>query len=212
MARRGRYARHEPDRGHVASDRRVAPPARATRPGRCGSPNLFARLSPWQRCGRDLYLVRPLSRMTEVPAVPAVPGMLALLVVMIGSTSFDGASAGEAWGSIAPDLQSAVEGIALSPSAALEVTLTIGLLVSILLIAGVYRIGISGMRTVGRPEGVDLAGRFAHTLVPIALAYVVRTISPSWSFRVRRRAICSPTRWGVAHTCSARRPARSTTA
>jgi len=132
--------------------------------------NLFARLAPLQRRGRDLYLVRPLSRVT---GLLSLPGTLALLFVMIGSTSFDGASGGEPWGAVAAELQSVLASAGLSQTLALEITFTIGLLVSILLIAGLYRLGVSGMRTIGRSGKVDLAGRFAHALVPIALAYVV---------------------------------------
>jgi hypothetical protein len=45
----------------------------------------------------------------------------------------------------------------------------------ILFIASLYRLGVAGMHTVGRrPRSTsELAARFAHTLVPIALAYVV---------------------------------------
>ena len=44
----------------------------------------------------------------------------------------------------------------------------------VLLIGGVYRLGIAGMHTVERRlRADDLAGRFVHTLIPIALAYVV---------------------------------------
>ena len=132
--------------------------------------NLFARLAPLQRRGSKLYLVRPLSRVT---GLLSVPGTLALLFVMIGSTSFDGASGGEAWSAAAPELQSALERLGLGQMLALEVTFTIGLIASILLIAGLYRLGVSGMRTVGHAGTSDLAGRFAHALVPIALAYVL---------------------------------------
>jgi hypothetical protein len=42
------------------------------------------------------------------------------------------------------------------------------------LIAGLYRIGVSGMSDVGEKyPASDLARRFVHSLVPIALAYVV---------------------------------------
>lgn len=132
--------------------------------------NLFARLAPLQRRGSDLYLVRPLSRVT---GLVGIPGTLALLFVMIGSTSFDGASVGEPWGALAPEIQSVFEAIGLGATLSLELTFTIGLVASIVLIAGLYRVGISGMRSIGQPDGVDLRARFAHTLVPIALAYVL---------------------------------------
>ena len=43
-----------------------------------------------------------------------------------------------------------------------------------LAIGGLYRLGVAGMRSVGRGDDAgELARRFVHTLVPIALAYVV---------------------------------------
>ncbi|MDQ3721470.1 MAG: fenitrothion hydrolase, partial [Actinomycetota bacterium] len=49
------------------------------------------------------------------------------------------------------------------------------LVVVVLLVAGLYRLGIAGMRRASRTplSTEELAARFAHTLVPIALAYVV---------------------------------------
>jgi hypothetical protein len=44
----------------------------------------------------------------------------------------------------------------------------------VLVIAGLFRLGIAGMHTVGRRlPSARLAGAFAHTLIPISLAYVV---------------------------------------
>ena len=44
----------------------------------------------------------------------------------------------------------------------------------VLLVAGLYRLGVAGMHTVGRGRTTDeLAGAFAHTLIPIAFAYLV---------------------------------------
>lgn len=134
--------------------------------------NLFARISPFVRRGADLCVTRPLSRLAELKSAP---GTVALLCVMIGSTTFDGASRGDLWTSIAPDITSAFTGLGLGPAFALELAYTIGLAASVLVIALLYRAGVSGMQSV---EGASakrdaLAGRFAHTLVPIALAYVV---------------------------------------
>ena len=44
----------------------------------------------------------------------------------------------------------------------------------VLFVGAVYRLGVLGMRSAGEDHGAgELAGRFAHTLVPIALAYVI---------------------------------------
>ena len=56
---------------------------------------------------------------------------------------------------------------------ALEITFTIGLLTMVGLISGLYRLGVLGMRSIGGGNATDLSRRFVHSLIPIALAYVV---------------------------------------
>ena len=64
--------------------------------------------------------------------------------------------------------------LGLSADTALEITFTIGLVAMVVLIGLLFRLGVAGMQTVGEGHRTDeLAGRFIHTLVPIALAYVV---------------------------------------
>ena len=47
-------------------------------------------------------------------------------------------------------------------------------LAMVLVVAGLYRIGVQGMRTVAAGhDATELSRRFVHSLVPIALAYVV---------------------------------------
>jgi hypothetical protein len=133
---------------------------------------LFARISPL-RWTRDALFVRvPLS---GLPRLDAVPGTVALLCAMIGTTSFDGFSAGPVWGDIAPRMTDSLRNIGFSQSSSLQIAFTIGLIVVIALVAGLYRLGVAGMRNASHVElsTDELAARFAHTLVPIALAYVV---------------------------------------
>jgi hypothetical protein len=118
---------------------------------------LFARLSPlhWERA--RLSVRRPLAGLT---AVTAIPGTVALICVMIGTTSFDGLESTSTWRSTFPD--------------ATQIGRLTGMFVMVAIITSVYLIGAYGMRTVGTPRTARyLAGRFAHSLVPIALAYVV---------------------------------------
>jgi hypothetical protein len=133
---------------------------------------LFARISPLRWEGATLYRRLPLSGLT---ALDAVPGTVALLCTMIGTTSFDGFQAGPVWGRLAPRMSDALRGVGFSEATALELAFTIGLVVVVALVAGLYRLGVSGMRNASR-IGLStdaLAARFAHTLAPIALAYVV---------------------------------------
>jgi hypothetical protein len=135
---------------------------------------LFSMISPlhWHR--RALYARPPLS---GAPRLDPIPGTVALLCVMIGTVSFDGLSQGRLWtgsGGIAPDLQQRFINVGFSAQTALELAFTIGLLVMVALVAGVYRLGVVGMRSVGHGhDATELSRRFVHSLIPIALAYVI---------------------------------------
>jgi hypothetical protein len=133
--------------------------------------NLFARLSPLDVRGGRVVVRKPL--IAVVPLTP-VAGTVALLCTMIGTTSFDGFSQGSSWNSLAPHLQSFFIDVGLNAEHALEAAQTVGLLGMVLLVSGLFRLGVAGMHTVGEGHTTpELAGRFVHTLVPIALAYIV---------------------------------------
>jgi hypothetical protein len=133
---------------------------------------LFARISPlhWTRAGVSVR--KPLSGLTSL--VP-VPGTVAMLCVIIGTTSFDGFSAGPVWGDLAPNLTDLFFNAGFDQATALQIAYTLGLVAAVLLVGGLYRLGVVGMHSVS-PRGAtttDLARRFVHSLVPIGLAYVV---------------------------------------
>ena len=131
----------------------------------------LARLAPLTTRERVLYGRAPLS---GAPGLDQGAGTVALLAVMIGTTTFDGFSQGSVWTSAAPHLQDVFSGLGLSSELALEAGFTVGLLVVVLVVAGLYRLGIEGMTTVGENHKArELAQTFAHTLIPIAAAYVV---------------------------------------
>ncbi len=131
--------------------------------------NLFSRISIWERRGRDLGARRPLSGLA---ALEPLPGTVPLLAVMIGSVTFDGAAEGKPWTEIAPDMADFFGDLGLSPENALMVTYGIGLIVTILLVYGFYRLGIAGARSVGGGfTSGRLADAFVHSLVPIAFVY-----------------------------------------
>jgi len=134
--------------------------------------SLFGRIAPFERREDGLYVRAPLSNLFKLDMVP---GTVALLCVMIGSTSFDGATNGTIWNDVAPDLQRFfVDTFGAGPNTALELAFTVGLVFMILLVAGVYRLGVAGMRIADRNRSaLELARRFAISLVPIALAYVI---------------------------------------
>jgi hypothetical protein len=132
---------------------------------------LFARLSPLRWSGRRLRIRSPLQGVTSIDLAP---GTVALLTVMIGTTSFDGFSRTPIWTKSLPPWERSLASLRLGPQAAEALINTLGLLVAILVIAWLYRLGITGMRALGeRPAPEYLARRFVHSLVPIALAYVI---------------------------------------
>ena len=95
------------------------------------------------------------------------------MLITIGVTTFDGA--GE--GTLAEPIRT-VEGwfgdIGLGPVAALRVSNTIFLALSLGFVAGLFWAGIYGMHTVRTKFSTRELGRlFAHAFIPIALAYLV---------------------------------------
>jgi hypothetical protein len=119
---------------------------------------VIARLSPWGR--RDdgrLVLRNPLANAT---AAPIEPGLAAVVVVLLGSTAFDGLSRTVFWQTGPGAANDALSG-------------TLGLLAMIALVAGLYVLGarLSG-RLAGQPEEVQ-PRRYAGTVIAIALGYTV---------------------------------------
>jgi hypothetical protein len=132
---------------------------------------LLSRLSIWERDDGVLYVRRPLS---GAPPMPLMPGSVALLCAAIGTTSFDGFSNGSLWADVNPDLTDFFSNLGAGPATAVQWASTVGLLVMIGIVSAFFRLGVRGMQTVGEGHTAsELAGRFAHTLIPIAFAYAV---------------------------------------
>jgi len=102
-----------------------------------------------------------------------LPGSAAVVIASIATTSFDGASEGAFKGGIESCFDWFVDrGVGLTAS--LRLTDTIFMLLCFAGVALVYMLGVRGMRTVrGAPSLATLRAGFAHTLIPIALAYLV---------------------------------------
>ncbi|UGS37723.1 fenitrothion hydrolase [Capillimicrobium parvum] len=132
---------------------------------------LLARVAPLHWRDGKLAVRRPLN---GLPSLDPRPGTVALVCAMIGTTAFDGFSQGTAWNNVAPDMQQWFIDLGLNARVSLEIVGTIGIAGGILAVAALYRLGVLGMRSVGEQHSVgELSRSFAHTLVPIALAYVV---------------------------------------
>jgi len=113
---------------------------------------------------------RPLSAATHWATLP---GSAAVAIASIASTSFDGAQEGAFKAAIESVFRRFVDaGVGLTAS--LRLTDTIFMLLTFAAVGLVYLLGVRGMRTVrGAPSLAKLRLGFAHTLIPIALAYLV---------------------------------------
>jgi hypothetical protein len=131
---------------------------------------MFARLGPFEVRRGELGVRKFL---TGAPQWAAVPGAAALVLASIAVTSFDGAQEGALSGAVQWTFERCSDfGLSLPDS--LRVADTIWLLVVFAGVCLLYWLGIQGMHTVrGSPPVRDLTRSFAHTLIPIALAYLV---------------------------------------
>jgi hypothetical protein len=133
--------------------------------------NLFSRLSVLEYRDRAVWRRRPLSGLT---GLPALPGTVALLCTMIGTTSFDGFMNGPIWRSIAPSAERGLRHLGLGGTTALESTFTLGMVICVLVCAGLYWLGIKGMQAASGDRGSrELGDAFVHSLAPIAFGYLL---------------------------------------
>jgi hypothetical protein len=133
--------------------------------------NLFSRISVFETRDRVVG-VRPL--LSGLARFKAGPGTVALLSVMIGTVTFDGAGEAPIWTGTSPDLTRFFGDLGFAPQPAFELAFFVGLCAAILFVAGFYRLGVLGARSVGGGFSAERLSRaFVHSLVPIALAYVM---------------------------------------
>ncbi len=132
--------------------------------------DLFSRVSPFETRDRVVGVRPPLS---GLPRLEAAPGTVAFVAVMIGTVTFDGLSAGSLWDDLSVTLTDAFTSIGFDLETAPKLAATLGLLAGVGLIAGFYRVGMEGARSVGGDIAADrLRMGFVHSLVPIAAVYV----------------------------------------
>jgi hypothetical protein len=131
---------------------------------------MFSRLGVFGGEDGRLGLRWPLAASTSWASLP---GSVAVVVASIASTSFDGAQEG----AFKSAIDSAYEWTLDRGVAALtaqRLTDTLFMLGCFAGVALVYMLGVRGMRTVrGAPSLAKLRVGFAHSLIPIALAYLV---------------------------------------
>lgn len=120
----------------------------------------MAKLSPWARDSRGVIAVR--APLANLASLLARAGIVAFVAVLLGSTAFDGFSNSSDW--IRWIQQGDKPGVLLATAA---------LAAMIAIVAVSYRFAVYWS---GRLSGSPLAGEpgvFVHSLVPIALGYVV---------------------------------------
>jgi hypothetical protein len=130
---------------------------------------MFSRLGSFGVRDGQLGVRRPLSAATSWATVP---GSAAVVIASIATTSFDGAQEGAFKGAIESVFDWLVD-TGLGLTTALRTTDTIFLALCFAGVALVYFVGVRGMETVrGAPPLRKLFSGFAHTLIPIAFAYL----------------------------------------
>ena len=132
--------------------------------------SMFASLSPLEVRDGTLGVRRVLSGSTTWVSQP---GSVALVLTIIGITAFDGAQEG-ALGGVSSFLFESGMDIGLSGITAYRLSASIVMLGCVGFVMGVYWLGIRGMHTVrGSRPTRELGHLFAHSFIPIALAYLV---------------------------------------
>jgi hypothetical protein len=133
---------------------------------------LLARLAPIGRRRGGYLVLRP--PVVSATSLVALAGTTAVLLAAIGSTGFDGAKEGAVLNPVMSDLQNVFTDLGTSPGLGLELAFVVGLLGAIALVSAIWTLGVAGMpRGDLRLSRIELGRRFAHTLIPIAAAYLV---------------------------------------
>ncbi|MEV4948489.1 hypothetical protein [Streptomyces sp. NPDC053755] len=135
-------------------------------------PDWFAHADPFEVYSSLLARLSPLGRRTDgrlvlrspfdgLDSTPQTPGLVATVCVLLGSTAYDGLSDHPRW-------LTTLQTSALGPA----FTATLGLLAAVALVAALYGLCAGALRLLSRALAHPLTS-FAHSLLPIALGYLV---------------------------------------
>jgi len=125
---------------------------------------LFTKLAAMAPLYRDdTGKLRYRSPLAGLSVLPDVPGTVPFVLVVLGSTTFDGFTRSSIW----VDLAGSRTGWDRT------FTNSIGLVIVILIVGMAYSVAISAMASITNEEAAELSRRFGPTLVPIAAAYAV---------------------------------------
>ena len=132
--------------------------------------DLFSRMAPFGRVGDDIVVRVPLA---GLPRLVPYPGTTVVVAVMIGSLTYDGAAEAGFYQRFANAFRDVGDAIGLDEVGQAELAAFLGLVGCIAVVLGLYGIGCYGASRIDRATTTaSVAGAFAHSLVPIAFAYV----------------------------------------
>ena len=133
---------------------------------------MFATLAPLEARDGVLGIRKPLAAAGRW--VAGVPGSAAVVLIAIGGTAYDGAREGALDGTVGWLFDRFGE-LGLDATASLRVAGTLLLVATIIVVGAVFWAGIAGMHGVvaRRTPTRELGRTFAHSFIPIALAYLV---------------------------------------
>lgn len=131
---------------------------------------MFSRLAPFEARDGRFGVRRALAATARWATQPA---SIWVVAAAIGITAFDGAQEGVLATAINA-VGNGLDDIGLGATLSFRLTETLFLLASVAAIGAIYWAGVWGMTTMrGSPPLRELGRLFAHTLIPIALAYLV---------------------------------------
>lgn len=122
--------------------------------------SLIAKLSPWARNDEGALVLR--SPLANLATIEPRPGMVAVVAVLFGSTAFDSFRESTFWVKTYQDASIS------------KVWLDNGALLAFVLIAGLlFAAGSALTPSAGEVPRKELPRRFAHSIVPIILGYIL---------------------------------------
>ena len=121
----------------------------------------LAAIAPLCRGGDGAWRLRP--PLAGLAVLPAKRGAAAFVLVVLGSTTFDGFTRSSVWLDVAAE----------RTGWGLTAVNTVGLVFVIFAVTLLYRVAIAGMAAITGDTERELAEVFAPSLLPIAAAYTV---------------------------------------
>jgi hypothetical protein len=136
---------------------------------------VLAALSPWESRevdGRRRLGLRP--PVVGVTALGRRPAQVAFIGALVATVCFDGLSGSDFWARRDVTAAERLIDLGIEGFTAGIIVATIGLLVTLAVVIGAYQLCAWASGRIGRfPDMHQIGTAFAHTLIPIALAYFV---------------------------------------